>query len=452
MSDTDGLPTVQRRWVMACALGGFTLTNLDGAIANIALPTLAHDFAASASAAIWVVNIYQLAMAICLLPAAALGGKFGVKRVYAFGLILFTLASAACALASSLPMLIGARMVQGIGGACVSGLGPALVRVIYPRRLMGQGLAQVALVIALSGVAGPTIAAAILSVASWPWLFLVNVPVCLIAAPVFMIMAPTTPGDGRAFDYSGAALNAVSLGLMVIGVGQLGGAQRDAALGAIALGVVLFAALMAHQARRAAPLLPLDLMRIPVFALSMATSSCSYCAQILAYVSLPFLFQTQMHHSALATGLLVTPWPVMVAVAAPIAGRLTSRYPAAILGSLGLATMTLGLFALALLPAQPAIGDIAWRMGLCGLGFGFFQTPNNTALMTAGPVGRSAAASAMLAVARLLGWSFGSALVALVFAVEGAGATVVCLTAAAAISGLGFVVSASRGLVRPAAA
>ena len=202
MSETDGLPTAQRRWVMACVLGGFTLTNLDGAIANIALPTLAREFSASASATIWVVNIYQLAMAVCLLPAAALGGTFGLKRVYAFGLILFTLASAACALATSLDLLVAARAVQGIGGACVSGLGPALVRVIYPRKLMGQGLGQVALVIALSGVLGPTVAAGILSVASWPWLFLVNVPVCLIAAPVFMSMAPSTPGDRRAFDFA----------------------------------------------------------------------------------------------------------------------------------------------------------------------------------------------------------------------------------------------------------
>ncbi len=452
MSDIDGLPTLQRRWVMACALGGFTLTNLDSAIANIALPTLAHEFSATASATIWVVNIYQLAMAVCLLPAAALGGKFGIKRVYAFGLILFTVASAACALAPSLPMLVLARGVQGIGGACVSGLGPALVRVIYPRKLMGQGLAHVALVIALSGVAGPTIAAGILSVATWPWLFLVNVPVCLIAAPVFMTMAPTTPGDARAFDYPGAALNALALGMMVIGVGQLGGAHRNEALAAIAVGAIVFAALMAHQSRRTAPLLPLDLMRVPLFALSMATSSCSYCAQILAYVSLPFLFQIQMHHSPMATGLLVTPWPIMVAVAAPIAGRLTARYPASILGSLGLATMTLGLTMMALLPKDPANWDIAWRMGLCGLGFGFFQTPNNTALMTSGPVNRSAAASAMLAVARLLGWSFGSALVALLFAAEGPGATVACLTAAAAVSGLGLLISASRGFVRPAPA
>lgn len=447
MTETDGLPNPQRSWVMACALGGFALTNLDSAIANIALPTLAHEFSASASATIWVVNIYQLAMAVCLLPAAALGGMFGIKRVYAFGLILFTLASVACAFAPTLPALVGARLIQGIGGACVSGLGPALVRVVFPRAKVGQGLGLVALVIALSGVLGPTIAAAILSVATWPWLFLVNVPVCLVAAPIFMVMAPKTPGNGKAFDYPGAALNAVALGLIVIGVGQLGGANRTLAFAAIAVGVAFFAWLITHQSRRETPLLPLDLVRIPLFALSMATSSCSYCAQILAYIALPFLFQVEMHHTPLMTGLLVTPWPLAVAVAAPVAGRLTGRYPAAILGSIGLAVMTLGLVLLAIMPKAPADWDIVWRMAVCGVGFGFFQTPNNTTLMTAGPVSRSAAASAMLAFARLLGWSFGSALVALLFAAQGGAASITCLIAAAAVAGVGAVISASRGLV-----
>ncbi len=453
MTETDGLPTPQRHWVMACALGGFALTNLDSAIANIALPTLSHEFNASASATIWVVNIYQLAMACCLLPAAALGGMFGIKRVYAFGLILFTLASVGCAFAPTLPALVGARLIQGIGGACVSGLGPALVRVVFPRSKVGQGLGLVALVIALSGVLGPTIAAAILSVATWPWLFLVNVPVCLIAAPIFMAMAPATPGNGKGFDYPGAFLSAIALGLIVIGVGELGGEGRNAALGAIGVGIAFFVWLIAHQNRRETPLLPLDLVRIPLFALSMATSSCSYCAQILAYISLPFLFQVEMHHTAMMTGLLVTPWPIAVAVAAPIAGRLIGRYPAAILGSVGLAVMTVGLALLATMGKAPADWDIAWRMAICGVGFGFFQTPNNTTLMTAGPVSRSAAASAMLAIARLLGWSFGSALVALLFAVQGGAATVTCLIAAAVVSGLGAVISASRGLVgKPAAA
>ncbi|HEY4253229.1 MAG TPA: MFS transporter [Roseomonas sp.] len=446
MNDADGLPNPQRNWVMACALMGFTLTTLDGAIANIALPTLAHEFATTESATVWVVNIYQLAMAVCLLPAAAIGGIFGLKRIYAFGLALFTLASLLCALAPSLDALLAARLLQGIGGACAISLSPALVRLLYPRALAGRGYALVALVIAVSSALGPTIAALILSVAAWPWLFLVNLPICLIALPLFIAMAPQTPGRWQPFDISGAALNALALGLIVVGVGQLASGAAGLAIAAILIGLLCLLALVLQQRQRAVPLLPLDLMRIPVFALSIGTSICSYCAQILAFVSLPFLFQVVLHRSAFATGLLVTPWPLLVAVAAPVAGRLIARHPAAILGSIGLAIMTTGLVLLALLPAAPSNADIIWRMAICGLGFGFFQTPNNTTLMTAGPAARNAAASAMLGVARVTGWSLGSALVTVIFATDGAHGTVICLSVAAVVSALGVIASAARGL------
>ena len=151
-----------------------------------------------------------------------------------------------------------------------------------------------------------------------------------------------------------------------------------------------------------------------------------------------------MHRSAVATGLLVTPWPLMVAVAAPIVGRLSSRHPAAVLGSIGLALLTAGLLLLATLPATPADWDVAWRMGLCGIGFGFYQTPNNITLMTAGPANRSGAASGMVAVARTLGWSFGSALVAVVCSLRGAAGAVTCLYGAAAIAAVGVAVSVAR--------
>ncbi len=199
-------------------------------------------------------------------------------------------------------------------------------------------------------------------------------------------------------------------------------------------------------------MLPLDLLRIPLFALSMGTSVCSYAAQILAYVSLPFLFQVVMHRSAVATGLLVTPWPLLVAVAAPVAGRLSARYPAAVLGSIGLAVLATGLLLLATMPAAPADWDVAWRMGICGIGFGFYQTPNNITLMTAGPPARSGAASGMVAVARTVGWSLGSALVALVFGLRGGQGAGTCLYVAAGFAMAGAVVSVSRAGARRAVA
>ena len=143
--------------------------------------------------------------------------------------------------------------------------------------------------------------------------------------------------------------------------------------------------LVARQMARRAPLLPIDLLRIPLFALSVATSVCAFVAQSMALVSLPFLFEDTLGFDAVETGLLMTPWPLTVAVIAPISGRLADRYPVGILSGCGLAVMALGLVSLGLLPAHPAPIDIVWRMTICGLGFGFFNTPNNRAIITSAP-------------------------------------------------------------------
>jgi DHA2 family multidrug resistance protein-like MFS transporter len=446
--ETDGLPVPQRHWVALCLVLGVALSTLDSAIANIALPTIARELAASDSATIWVVNGYQLAAAVCLLPAASLGEILGHKRVYAVGLIVFTIASLACAMSPGLGALVAARLAQGAGGACMSALSPALIRGTYPRRLLGSGFALIALTVAISSALGPTVAAFILSVANWPWLFLVNLPICLVTLALFLIVAPFNRGDARAFDLPGALLSAVALGLMVIGVDALGGSRIDIAAGEIVAGFACGLLLVWQQMRRKVPLLPLDLLRIRLFTLSIGTSICSYCAQIMAYVSIPFMLQTVMHRSPVATGLLVTPWPLLVAFAAPVAGRLSARYPASILGSAGLAVLASGLLLLVALPGAPADWDIAWRMGVCGVGFGFFQTPNNLAVMTAGPVARTGAAGGMLAVARTIGWTLGSALVALVFAVWQSRATTVCLEVAAAFAAFAAVISSARSLNR----
>ncbi|MGP1677543.1 MAG: MFS transporter [Burkholderiales bacterium] len=417
---------------------------LDSSIANVALPTIAKGMHATPADSIWVVNAYQLVITILMLPLASLGEIVGYRRVYRVGIVLFTLASLGCALSDSLVTLSAARVVQGIGAAGIMSVNAALVRFIYPSRLLGRGIGIIALVVAVSAAAGPTVAAAILSIASWPWLFAVNVPIG-IATLALARMLPRTPRSGRRFDIPSALLNALFFGLLIISIDSIGHGGRPlyAVLAFLGAGLSCVA-LVRRQLPQASPLLPVDLLRIPMFALSIATSVCSFAAQMLAYVSIPFYFQNLLGRSDVATGLLMTPWPLAAAVVAPIAGRLADRHSAGILGGLGLVIFAAGLGLLALLPAASRDADIVWRMALCGAGFGLFQSPNNRVIMTSAPRERSGGASGMLGTARLLGQTIGAALVALMFSLFGGRANVWALGLAAGIALLAAAVSYSR--------
>ncbi|WP_336487706.1 MFS transporter [Methylobacterium nigriterrae] len=434
--------------LLAIALA-ISMAILDGAIVNVALPVMAKDLAVSPGAAIFVVNSYQIAVTASLLPLASLGDILGYRRVYLSGLAVFTAASVACALSPSLNLLIAARIAQGLGAAGIMSVNIALVRFIYPHRMIGRGVGNVALVVAVASAAGPTVAAAILSVAAWPWLFLVNLPVGLLALLVGSRTLPATPRSGARFDAPSALLNALTFGLLIIGIDGVGAPEeRGLALVEIAGALVVGAAFVWYQLRLPAPLLPVDLLRIPAFALSMATSIASFASQMMAYIALPFYFQDVLRLSETRTGFLLTPWPLAIAAMAPLSGRLADRFPPGILGGIGLGTMALGLTGMALLPPEPSALDIAWRLTLCGLGFGLFQSPNNKVIITSAPRERSGGASGMQSTARLTGQSLGAALVAVLFGLShGAGPAEpvsLSLWCAVALAAMGALASVLR--------
>jgi DHA2 family multidrug resistance protein-like MFS transporter len=451
MRTYDGLPLPARYWAILTIALGLTMAVLDGAIANIALPTIAREMDVDPASSIWVVNAYQLAVTISLLPLASLGEIVGYRRVYQAGLAVFTVASLGCALSHSLAALTIARIVQGFGAAGIMSVNTALVRFIYPRRLVGQGVGFNAMVGSVSAAVGPTVAAAILSVASWQWLFAINVPIGLIALAIAVRSLPRTPRSDHPFDVSSAVLNALAFGLLIVGIDEVGHGAHDAIVAVELLAAFGFGAvLIVRQLSRSSPLLPIDLMRIPLFALSVATSIASFTAQGLAFVALPFFLQDALGRTQVETGLLMTPWPLTVAVVAPIAGRLADRYSAGLLGGIGLAALAVGLALLAALPPHPTTLDIVWRMAVCGFGFGMFNAPNNRAMIVAAPRERTGGASGMLATARLLGQTMGAVLVALVFGLAPAHATTLALALGAAFAGAAAVVSCTR-LLRVAA-
>ena len=448
---SDGLPTPQRYWAILSIALGLTLAVLDGAIANVALPTIAKDVNASPADSIWVVNAYQLTVTISLLPFASAGEIFGYRRVYRWGLAVFTLASLGCALSDSLVTLTMARIVQGFGAAGVMSVNGALVRFIYPRRFVGRGIGLNATVGSISSAVGPTVAAAILSVANWPWLFAVNLPIGAAALFVAMRALPATPRSRSPFDLPSALISALSIGLLITAIDGFGHGERiEAVITQFLVAVVLGLFLVGRQMTRNSPPLPVDLLRIPLFAMSVATSICGFMAQGMALVSLPFLLENTLGRNEVQTGLLMTPWPLTVAFIAPVAGRLADRYKVGVLSGCGLAVLCGGLALLSALPAQPSGLNIAWRMMICGLGFGFFNTPNNRAIITSAPRSRTGGASGMQATARLMGQTTGAAVVALVFGVVATNGPLVTLLVSSAIAGVAACVSFLRMVERRA--
>lgn len=450
-SPADALSPEQRRWAAAAIFTALAMASLDTAIANIALPAIAADLHASPADVIWVVNVYQIAMVATLLPLAALGEIVGHQRVYLGGLLLFTIASVACALAWSLPTLLFARVLQGLGGAGIMSVNTALVRFVYPDRMLGRGFGHNALVVATAFTLGPTIASGILSVATWPWLFAINLPFGVVAIVIGMKTLPKTSRATHKFDFPGAVLAAGCMGLLILGIGSAAHhSPAPVVLGELVAGVLIGWLLLRRQADHPAPMLPIDLFRRPMFALSAATAICSFSVQGLAFVSLPFYFEDILHRSQVETGFFLTPWPLVVAIMAPIAGRLSDRYPAGILGGIGLAILGVGMVLLATLPVEPSIGNIVWRMVLCGAGFGFFQAPNMKAFMASAPAGRSGSASGMVATARLIGQTTGAALAAFCFGLVGHEGATLALALGAGFAAIGCVMSFLRVVVRPA--
>lgn len=401
---------------MATITIGLSMSVLANSMTNLALPYIAQDLRISAESSIWIVNASQIALMVTLLPIAALADIVGYRHVYRAGLAIFCLASLACTLSPSLPWLVGARTIQGLGGAALMSVQPALVRAIYPRNMLGRGLGFNTTVVATSLAAGPSLGAAVLTILSWQALFSVYIPLGIVAFILGERYLPHTTHVRRPFDFLSAIMSGFTFGLLIFGIDGIAHGHRLVVIVAELGGAALLGALFIwRQTRLADPMMPVDIFKRPIFALSISTGSCTFTAQGLAFVSLPFFFHTVLGKNATDTGFLLTAWPVALASVAPIAGRLADRHHAGVLGAIGLTSMTTGLVLTALLPANPGTADIMWRLVLCGAGFGFFSSPNNRLMMNAVPRERSGSAGGIIATARTLGQTMGAALVALIF-------------------------------------
>lgn len=438
----------ERRALVGLLLG-VALGSLEAAIANTALPAIAADLHTTPAASVWVINAYQMAVVATLLPFAALGDRLGVRRVFLGGLAFFSAASVVSALAPSLAMLVTGRVLQGIGAGALMSVNIALIRLIYPAHRLGRGVGLNALVVGLGFVCGPTVASLVLAVAPWPWLFGLNLPWGLLALACAWPTLPDGKPQAQGFDGLSALLTAAAFAALVLALGSA--AQRAPAprvLAALAVALACGAVVLRRQRGHPAPMLPVDLLRRPLFALSAFTSTASFTTQGLAFVGLPFFFERVLQRPPVETGFLMLPWALLVTLAAPVAGRLSERIAAGWLGGIGLVVLCAGMLLLAALAPGASAADIAWRMALCGVGFGLFQSPNLNALMSSAPPQRAGGASGVIAIARLLGQATGAALVALCFSLGGEAGPGWALRLGACTAALAALASFARLKVR----
>lgn len=408
----EGLPGRERLLAMVAVMTTTTMAVFDSSMVSIALPQIAQALDVTAAQAVWVANGYLLSAAMTLAIFAALAAHVGFRRLFAAGLGLFTLTSLGCALAQSLETLVAMRILQGIGGAATLSIAPAILRSVFPNRLLGRILGMNALLIASSTAIAPLLGGTLLATLSWQWLFAINLPLGILALffTLRVIPAATTALRGP-FDTPGALLSALMLGAMVMASSAI--SRSGSGLTALSYGLVGLAAgvLFVFRQRQALqPLMPLTLFASPRFSLAALTSLASFISQGMTFVALPFLFQSVYGYSVLTSALLFTAWPVGIMLVAPHAGRLADRYAPSLIATVGLCLFAVGLMLLARLPHDPSVWDISLRSLICGIGFGCFQSPNNKEMMANASREHSGYASGVLAIMRTFGQCLGAAL------------------------------------------
>lgn len=415
------------KWVVLAIAGiGVLMSTIDSSIVNISLPAIAHYFGVGLTGTVeWVIIAYLVIIAAVLLSVGRLTDIVGRRPLWAIGLAIFIVGSVLCGAAPSLLLLIVFRTLQGLGGALLFAVSPAMITSAFPESERGRALGLNALIVAFGVSAGPTIGGVITDHLTWRWIFYVNVPLGILGfvATLRMLKEVHVPAPGR-FDPAGAVLLAVGLAALTLGLsfGQEWGWTSARLLISLAIALVSLVALVAIERRVRDPIIPLGLLKNRVFASANVSLILSFLALFAVSFMLPFYFEELRGYSAEQAGFLLTPLPLAIMLVAPFSGRLADRIGTRWLAAAGLAVACVGLLFLSQLDAQTSIWGIIWRLMFTGVGQGLFQSPNNSALIGAAPRVQRGIASGFLATGRVVGQSLSVALAGAVFASFGGAA------------------------------
>ncbi len=404
--------------LVVVAIGVFMAT-LDSSIVNISLPAIASYFGAPLNGAVsWIIIAYLVATAAILLTAGRLSDMIGRKAVWLSGLVLFTSSSALCGLAPSLEFLIAARAFQGLGGALLMAVSPAILTTAFPSNERGRALGLNAVIVALGVSVGPTLGGFITAYFSWRWIFYVNVPIGIVGTIMALrVLTERLHRNPGRFDPLGAILLAIGLAGLTAGLsfGQELGWSSPLIIALLIVGVLALVILPFVEQRVANPIIVLSLFRRRVFVSANLSLILSFLALFAVSFMMPFYFEQLRNFPTEEAGLLLTPLPITLAIVAPFSGSLADRIGSRWLAAGGLAISCIGLFFISQLNAQSTIFDIVWRLVFTGVGQALFQSPNNSALLGSAPRDLQGSASGFLATGRVMGQSLSVALAGAIF-------------------------------------
>jgi EmrB/QacA subfamily drug resistance transporter len=410
------------RWTLAITGAALFMTALDSLVVGIALHSIRLDLGGSLESLEWTVNAYTLAFAVLLMTGAALGDRFGRRRMFVVGVGVFTGASVVAAVAPSVEALIAGRALQGLGAAIVTPLTLTLVSDAFPPERRAAALGIWGGISGLGVALGPFVGGAVVEGIAWQWIFWANVPIGLALMPLAVRKLRESHGPDRALDLGGVAIASAGLFAVTFGLIRGGAVGWTSATVLVALmaGVVLLAAFIRHEQRTAAPMLPLRFFRSKAFNASNGLSFAMFFGAFGAIFLMSQYFQTAQGFGPLEAGLRTLPWTAMPMVVAPIAGILATRYGTRPVMTAGLALQAVGItwMALVLDPAMPFV-ELIGSFAITGIGMALvFPAAAEAVLASVRPVDAGKASGAMNAI-RELGAVFGVAVLASVFASAG---------------------------------
>ncbi len=399
-------------WTLFAMCFALFMIMLDNTVVNVALPSIQADFDAAPSALEWVINSYVLSFAVLILLGGKLGDRYGRKRFFLVGLTVFTLASAACALAASEGQLIGARAVQGVGGALLNPLSLSILVAAFPRRELPTAIGVWAGISGLGLAVGPLLGGFLVEHVSWSAVFWINVPIGVVAFAVvaWAVVESNDPGS-RSLDVVGTAL--VTAGLLALVWGLIETTSHSwtssYVLGFLAAAAVILAAFVAWELRQRDPMVPLGFFRTPAFAVSSGVILLVGLALFGVVFFLTLYFQNVRGYSAMKAGAATLPMTMMVLAVAPIAGRLNSRIGPRPLMSAGMVSSSIGLLGLAQVTADSSYHAIWPFFVLLGAGIAMTMPSASSAGMSAVDPDKAGIASGVINTSRQIGGALGIA-------------------------------------------